>query len=116
MKSTGKNQHYSLIKKLREENKSNESFELMLGALTLEEIIAVKLELASRCFGHKLYGLPIFKSVKEIVNDALLKFALSASSSKKEAAGMLGMSPKDLRTYLKKYKTEAFFSKKVEKL
>ena len=115
MNSKGKNQNYSLLNHLRGENKITEEFEILLSALTLEEVIAVKLELASKCFGFKLYGLPIFKSVKEIVNDALLKFALSASRSKKEAAGMLGMSPKDLRTYLKKYKTESFFEKKHEK-
>ena len=63
----GKNHRYSLTKKLREENKSNEEFEVMLNNLSLEELIGLKLELASKVFGGKSYGLPIWKSMKEIV-------------------------------------------------
>ena len=113
--SNGKNQYYSLLKKLKQDQRITEEFEIGLSMLSLEEIIALKLELASKTIGHKLYGMPIFKSVKELVNDALLKFALSAAPSKKEAAAMLGLSPKDFRTYLKKYNTEVFFQKKSKK-
>ena len=44
----GKNKNYSLIKKLRLENRSNDEFEVMLSQLTLEEVIGLKLELASK--------------------------------------------------------------------
>ena len=43
----GKNKYYSLSKKLRRENRSNDEFEVMIGQLTLEELIGLKLELAS---------------------------------------------------------------------
>ena len=100
---------YSLSNKLKKDNKTTEEFELMLSSLTLEEIIGLKLELSSKLFGANLYGLPIFHSVKELVNDALLKYAISASRTKREAAAMLGLAPKDFRTYIKKYKTLSFF-------
>ena len=41
----GRNTYYSLSKKLRQEKKSNDEFEVMMGNLTLEELIGLKLEL-----------------------------------------------------------------------
>jgi len=108
-KKYGKNEHYSLIKKLRDEEKINENFELMLNGLSLEEIIGLKLELASKFFGGKSYGMPIWYSMKEIVQDAVLKYSLSACRTKKEAARLLGLDPNNFRKLIKKYETESFF-------
>ena len=47
---------YSIAKELRKENKINNEFEAMLSHLTMEEIIALKLELATRSVGGKFYG------------------------------------------------------------
>ena len=47
----GRNKYYSLSKKLRREKKSNDQFEVMLSQLTLEEVIGLKLELASKEIG-----------------------------------------------------------------
>ena len=112
----GKNTRYSLIKKLREENKSTEGFEIMLNSLTLEEIIGLKLELASKAFGGKSYGLPIWKSMKEIVQDAILKYTLSACKTKKEAARFLGVRHQNFNNLIKKYDTETFFENDIKKL
>ncbi len=112
----GKNIRYSLAKKLREENKLTEEFEIMLNNLSLEEIIGLKLELASRAFGGKSYGLPIWKSMKEIVQDAVLKYALSACRTKREAARFLGMRRQNFNNLLKKYDTETFFENSIKKL
>ena len=40
--------NYSLVNKLRKENKTTEEFEIMLNNLSLEEVIGLKLELASK--------------------------------------------------------------------
>ena len=101
-KARGKNTRYSLVKKLRAEDKSTEEFEIMLNTLSLEEIIGLKLELASKVFGGKSYGLPIWKSMKEIVQDAVLKYALSACRTKREAARFLGMKRQNFNNLLKK--------------
>jgi len=105
----GKNQHYSLSRKLRRENKSNDEFEVMLNGLKLEELIGLKLELASKYFGGRMYGIPLWFSLKSITQDAMLKYALSATRAKKEAARLLGLSANDFRKLLKKYDIENYF-------
>ena len=106
---SGKNLYYSISKKLRKENKSSEEFELMLNSLSLEDVIALKLELATKPFGGKCFGIPIWHSVRAITQDAMLKMALSSTRSKREAARFLGLIPQDFRKLMKKYKVESFF-------
>jgi len=112
----GKNQHYSLVNKLKKEDKITEEFEIMLNNLSLEEVIGLKLELASRVFGGKSYGLPIWKSMKEITQDAVLKYALSTCRTKKEAARFLGLKHQNFNKIVKKYDTETFFENNIKKL
>lgn len=111
----GKNTNYSLIAKFRTENKTSEQFEIMLNNLSLEEIIALKLELASKPFGGKSYGLPIWYSIRDIVNDAVLKFALSTCRTKAEAARFLGINAQNFHKLVKKYNTENFFEETDKK-
>lgn len=106
------NSTFSISKKLREENKSNDYFEIMLGNLPLEDVIALKLEISYRIIGMPLHGIPIWKSIPLIAKDALLKFVLSITSSKKEAANYLGTNKRELNSYLKAYKTVEYFSTK----
>ena len=108
----GKNAYYSISKKLRREGKSSEEFEIMLNGLSLEDVIALKLELSTRPFGGKSFGIPTWHSMREIVQDAVLEMALSTTRSKKEAARFLGLIPQDFRKLIKKYKTESFFEEK----
>lgn len=108
-KSKGKNQHYSIINKLRDKDLCDDEFETRINSLSLEELIALKLELASRAAGGFLYGLPIWKSSKDIIRDAVLKYALSATRTKKEASKFLGISVLHLNSALKKYETEKYF-------
>jgi hypothetical protein len=103
---------YSISKVLREEKRSNEYFEILLNNLTLEEIIALKLELGYKAVGFPLHGFPIWKSTNYIVKDALLKYAVSATESKREAVRFLGISPLLFFKLLKKYKIDAYFTKK----
>mgnify|MGYP003638974590 FL=1 len=112
----GKNEKYNLMMKLRAEEKSTEEFEVMLNNLSLEEIIGLKLQLASKVFGGKSYGMPIWKSMKEIVQDAILKYALSSCKTKREAARFLGMRRQNFNNLLKKYDTETFFENDIKKL
>ena len=110
-KHYGKNERYSLAKKLKEDNKTTEEFETILNNLSLEEVIGLKLELASRVFGGKSYGLPLWNSMRDITNDALLKYALSACRTKKEAARFLGLNSQNFNKLLNKYNVESFFEK-----
>jgi hypothetical protein len=101
----------SISKKLREENKSNDYFEIMLNNLTLEEIIALKLEIAYKSIGFPLYGYPIWRASPFIMRDALMKFVFSVTTSKLKMQRILGLNLEDFLLNVKKYKTEEYFLK-----
>ena len=105
----GKNRYYSVSRKLRREGKSTIEFEVMLNNLSLEDLIALKLELASKVAGSKLYGFKLWNSIPDIVRDAMLKYAMSATRTKNEAQRFLGIDAQNYKKLLKKYKTENFF-------
>jgi len=113
--NSGKNKSYSLSKKLREQGKSNEELEVYLSNLSLEEVVSLKLEIATRVLlKGKFYGFPVWQSLKYIISDAVLKYALSATQSKREAARFLGIQEKTLIELVKKYKTEQYYEKKID--
>tara|TARA_R100000008_G_scaffold80772_1_gene63465 strand:- start:444 stop:809 length:366 start_codon:yes stop_codon:yes gene_type:complete len=105
-------EYYSLSNKLRSENKITEEFEIMLCSLTLEDIIALRLELAAKSVNHKLYGFKLWQKIPQIARDAVLKYAYSAARTKGEAASFLGITRSDLNKYLKKFDIKSFFNKK----
>jgi hypothetical protein len=61
---------HSLSKKLKEEGKSSDEFEFYIGRLSLEELIALKLEVSARMLGGKLYGFNIWSAMPKIAKDA----------------------------------------------
>ena len=102
----GRNNEYSLRKKLKKDKKITDDFEIMLSTLTLEEIIGLRLELASLYINNKLYNFPIYKSIKYITKEACLRFALSATRTYGDAASFLGINESDLRKEIKKFKID----------
>ena len=105
----GKNRYYSMVRKLRREGKSTVEFEVMLNNLSFEDLIALKLELASKVAGSKLYGFKLWNSIPDLVRDAMLKYAMSATRTKNEAQRFLGIDSLNYKKMLKKYQTESFF-------
>ncbi len=103
----------SIINKLRKEGKSSEQFESMLSCLSLEELIALKLEISSAYMEGKLYGIPLWNSFQHITKDALLKFANSTCKTNLDAASLLGISKQQYRNLLKKYDIKNFFEESV---
>ena len=106
----GKTYLYSMSSKLRREGKSNEDFEIMLASLPLEDIIALKLELASRPVNNRLYGLEVWKSLPYIARDAAMKFVLSASRSRREAKRFLGMTSSMFERSITRYDPIPYFT------
>ena len=104
--------NYSVINKLLKEEKITEKFLINLNSLSLEEIIAVKLEMAAKSSGGSIFGIPIWNSLRDICRDASLKFALSAARTKAEAAVFLGITISTLNEYLDKYEIKAYFEEK----
>jgi hypothetical protein len=105
----GRNTYYSISTKLRQEQKSNDEFEVMLANLSLEEIIALKLELASKPVNGRLYGFPIWKNLTDIVKDAMFRYAYSATRSQLEAMRFLGLREVDFLKYKKRYSIISYF-------
>lgn len=98
--------NYSHIASLRKKGKSNPEFEFMLNNLTLEELIALKLELTSKTLNYKLSGMKLWNSFPFICRQALVLYASSIAKSHTGAATILGI---DMEMYLKvlqKYKIE----------
>ena len=105
----GRNIHYSLSKKLRQEKKSNDEFETMLSSLTLEEVIGLKLELSTKPVNNRLYGFPLWFNLTDIVRDAIFKYAYSATRTQAEAMRFLGLRPDKFQKLKKKYNPVSYF-------
>jgi hypothetical protein len=108
-KNKGKNKNYSISSVLRKKNKITDEFEIMLSTLSIEDIIALKLELSVKAAGGKLYGIPIWNSMTDITREAVLKFAMSATKTKLEAGRFLGLTEMALNSMLYKYDVEKYF-------
>jgi len=104
-------EYYSVSNKLKSDGKITDDFEVMLSSLTMEEIIALRLELAARSIGGKLYGLKLWESLPRIAKAAALKYSYSAARTKNEAAAFLGISKNEFRKLLKQYNIISFFEK-----
>ena len=82
----------SLLNELKRQGKISESFENQLSALTLEEIIALKLEVASKTVKGKFYGFPLYHALPNITKEAVFRWSVSISDTKTNAARLLGIS------------------------
>tara|TARA_Y100000310_G_scaffold338739_1_gene429296 strand:- start:240 stop:563 length:324 start_codon:yes stop_codon:yes gene_type:complete len=97
---------YSISRKLQQEKKSSDEFEVMLNQLTLEELIALKLELAAKAIKGKIHGIPLWKKMPEIAKDAVFKYAVSTTKTKAEAARFLGLNISTFNQLSKRYHIE----------
>ena len=102
----GRNYKYSLRKKLHREKRTSDDFEAMLHNLTLEEVIGLKLELAASHINNKLYNFPVYRSLRYIVKEACLHFALSSTRTFGDAAAFLGLREGDLKKEVDKFKID----------
>tara|TARA_Y100000004_G_scaffold146224_1_gene167045 strand:- start:237 stop:569 length:333 start_codon:yes stop_codon:yes gene_type:complete len=97
------NKEYSILRKLRQEKKITDEFEVMLGSLSLEDLISLKLEISSRLFRGKVVGIPIWKSLPYILRESMLRHALSITSTKTDAARFLGLTIAEINKMMYKY-------------
>ena len=94
----------SLSRKLRREGKSNEAFEVMLSALTLEELIGLKLECSGRLTNGRLYGFNLWSNMVDIIKEALYNAIISITKTNKEATRVLGVNKQTFKVLKKKYR------------
>jgi hypothetical protein len=97
------NQNYNLKKQLLSENKINKDFLEKLNFITLEELITLKLLVASKSLRGKLCNFPLLKYSSDICKEAIVRYALSESKNIREASLILGIKKIDLQRYIKNY-------------
>jgi hypothetical protein len=107
-KSTSVN--LSVIQKFKDQNKINDETLVVLNTFTIEDLLAIKLELSAANINNRLYGLDIWKKSDYIIKDAMLKFAVSTTKSKKDAARFLGVSYSEFNSLYKRYQLEEYFN------
>jgi len=103
----------SLLKKLREEKRTCEEFEVMLKHLSLEEIFLLRLELEDKTFKDNLSGYKLYFIIKEVVSEGLIRFALDIRKSKKGASRFLGIDIDTLERQMFKFKIPVKNRKKL---
>ena len=108
---TSKTRYKSIISKLKDNNLVSDDLLVLVNNMSLEDIIALKLELSSRIVKNRFYGFDVWRNSKFIVQEAILKFAISATESKKDAARFLGLNYHTFLKLTKKYEIQKFFDK-----
>ena len=105
-----RNRHKSVINYLKNDGLLNDSMLVSINNLSLEDLIAIKLELSVRKFNNRLYGFDIWRKFNNITKEALLKFAISATHSKTDAARFPGLDMGNFSKIYKQYQIEEFFT------
>ena len=103
----------SVIKYLKAQKLLTDQALVAINNLSLEDVIAVKLELSANHINNRLYGFDLWRQSGHIVKEALLKFAISTTNSKKDAARFLGLTYAEFRRVLKKYTVKEYFSEDI---
>ena len=107
-----KTKHKSIINKLKDNKLVSDDLLVLVNNLSLEDIIALKLELSSKVIKNRMYGFDVWRNSKYIVQEAILKFSISATESKKDAARFLGLDYLSFVKLVKKFKIRDFFDRK----
>ena len=89
--SNEKRKKRSFISDLKSEGRVNNEFLNVVSDLTIEELIAVKLEMSARMLNGKLYNFPLWYSMPNICRDAMLKFVSRCCKTKTDMASTLGI-------------------------
>jgi|TARA_Y100000310_G_scaffold198778_1_gene198750 hypothetical protein len=84
-----------------------------INKLSLEDLIAIKLELSANSINNRLYGFDLWRQSNKIIKEALLKFAISTTNSKKDAARFLGLTYLEFKRVITKYNVNQFFTEDI---
>ena len=104
------NKNYNLKNKLLKEKKIDNDFLEKIKFIKLEELITLKLLMSTSLLKGKFFNFPFLKYSTDICKEAVLRFALSQSNSKREACLILGIKKASLLNYIKSYNLEKEFN------
>lgn len=94
---------WNLLEHLSKTKQLDSYFMAKFNSLSLEEVIALKLDLASKPFGNKFYSFPLWFSLEKIVRHAVLKHIYSSSKTFTDIATFLGVSQNRAKVILWAY-------------
>ena len=106
--------HYKNLYNVLKSEYKDDVFALF-NSLSLEEIIALKLELSSKNINKKLYGFTFWSNSTKIMKEALILYAVAATKSKKEAARFLGISKKVFNDAYSQFQIDKYFSDRLDR-
>jgi hypothetical protein len=109
MKNKTPNKYKSIIRYFQNKNRISDDLLVLINSMTLEELIAIKLELSTKLLKNRLYGIDIWRNTGYIIKEAVLVFAISTTNSKKDAARFLGLTERKFNLLIKQYKVKDFF-------
>tara|TARA_B100000575_G_scaffold252752_1_gene220884 strand:+ start:2937 stop:3257 length:321 start_codon:yes stop_codon:yes gene_type:complete len=99
----------SIASKLINDGIASEDLLVLVNSISLEDIIALKLELSSKILQNRFYGFDIWRNTNYIVKDALLKFAIANTNSKKDAARFLNLNYSAFSRLIKKFEVDKYY-------
>lgn len=108
---------FSFIEHIKNNNELiDDDFISKLSELTIEDIIALKLESSAKSFKGKMFGLPIWKKSKYFIRETLLKFAISVSTTYRQASSIIGKfgNKKKFKDLLEKYGVQDLIANQKE--
>ena len=91
------------INSLTQKGKINNQLLTLISNLTLEDLIAIKIELSCAHLKNRLYGLDMWKKMNYITKEALLRVSVSCTTSYSEGARFLGITLDNYRKNLDKF-------------
>ena len=95
--------NYSKISELKKMNKIDDQFVFYVESLSLEDLLAVKIESVTRNLNFKFFNFPLWKSFHTITSEALITAVFGIASNNSEAARILGIDLKQYKNYLSKF-------------
>jgi len=107
--------NYSLSASLKSRNKSDEHFENVLKRLSLEEVIALKIELSMKEANSIFLGIPFYSNCAHIMKTGVLLSAISVGGSLKHAAAVVGLTEGEYLRAVSKYNIKSYFKEEIFK-
>tara|TARA_Y100000004_G_scaffold190309_1_gene247250 strand:- start:63 stop:392 length:330 start_codon:yes stop_codon:yes gene_type:complete len=100
----------SFVNTLKENNQITDEILVGINKFSLEDLIAIKLELCANNTNNRLFGFDIWKKTNYIVRDALLKCSVSVTKSKKDAARFLGLTYQEFNKAYRNFNIKESFN------
>jgi hypothetical protein len=101
--SREKGKKRSFISELREEGKVDSPFLDKVSDLTIEELIAIKLECSAKMMRGKLYNFPLWYTLPYMVRDAMMNFVDRNCKTKTDMSNVLGIPYSEFIQIYRKY-------------